>query len=223
MVQIDQLGSAYVDTPTAKDPSKGWHPHIFGSPGGTGDHSWADLARGSAKAGTVTAWHVGGLIYLPDFAIAGWMQTYLKKYPTGGEESPADGLYALVKAVEKAKSTDRTRMVEALENAGPLKFASVPFSFAPDRHLSKTEDDLIIVTLEHKTGPAATDPAYQLGHEWSTQFARYPAGPTHLVRPTLEANKRAHPDVMDEVLKQDYGSQCTKHPDGTLSKECKIH
>src|SRR5205823_3569345 len=42
VIQIDQLGSAYIDTPTAKDASKGWHPHIFGSPGGTGDHSWAD-------------------------------------------------------------------------------------------------------------------------------------------------------------------------------------
>jgi ABC-type branched-subunit amino acid transport system substrate-binding protein len=223
VVQIDQLGSAYVDTPTAKDSSKGWHPHIFGSPGGTGDHSWADLAKESAKPGTVTVWHVGGLIYLPEFAIAGWMNKYLNKQPTGGEESPADGLYALLKAVEKAKSTDRVKMVDALETMGPLKFASVPFSFAKDRHLSKTPDDLIVVTLERKAGPAATDPSYQLGQEWSTPFARFPVGPTQLVRPTLEANKRAHPDVMASVLKGNWGTQCTKHADGTLGKECKIH
>jgi branched-chain amino acid transport system substrate-binding protein len=223
VIQIDQLGSAYIDTPTAKDPSKGWHPHIFGSPGGTGDHSWADLAKDSAKPGTITAWHVGGLIYLPDFAIAGWMQKYLGKLPTGGEESPADGLYTLLKAVEKAGSTDRTKVVDAIETMGPLKFASTTFSFAKDRHLSKTIDDLIIVTLERKSGPAETEPSYKLGTEWSTPFARYPAGPTHLVRPTLAANQRAQPDVMKEVLAKGYGTQCTKHADGTLSKECKIH
>ena len=82
---------------------------------------------------------------------------------------------------------------------------------------------MIIVTLERKSGPATTDPSYQLGHEWSTDFARYPAGPTQLVRPTLEANKRAQPDVMKTVLSQGWGTQCTKNPDGTLSKECKIH
>jgi ABC-type branched-subunit amino acid transport system substrate-binding protein len=223
VIQIDQLGSAYVDTPTAKDASKGWHPHIFGSPGGTGDHSWADLAKDSAKPGTLTAWHVGGLIYLPQFNIGKWMQKYTNKLPTGGEESPADGLYTLLKAVEKAKSTDRTKLVQTIETMGPISFASTPFSFTKDRHLSKTEDDLIVVTLERKAGPATTDPSYQLGTEWSTPFARYPAGPTHLVRPTLEANRRAHPEVLKEVLDNGYGTQCTKHSDGTLSKECKVH
>jgi hypothetical protein len=43
------------------------------------------------------------------------------------------------------------------------------------------------------------------------------------VRPTLEANKKAHPDVMKEVLDKGYGTQCMKHPDGTLGTECKIH
>ena len=114
-------------------------------------------------------------------------------------------------------------MVNAIETLGPIKFASTQFSFTKDRHLSKTEDDLIIVTLERKAGPAATDPPYKLGTEWSTPFARYAAGPTHLVRPTLEANQRAQPDVMKEVLAKGYGTQCTKHADGTLSKECKIH
>jgi ABC-type branched-subunit amino acid transport system substrate-binding protein len=223
VIQIDQLGSAYVDTPTAKDPSKGWHPHIFGSPGGTGDHSWADLAKDSAKPGTLTAWHVGGLVYLPEFAIAGWMKKYLDKLPTGGEESPADGLYTLLKGVEKAGSTDRTQLVNAIETMGPISFASTKFSFTKDRHLSKTDDDMIIVTLERKAGPAATDPPYKLGTEWSTPFARFPAGPTQLVRPTLDGNRRAQPDVMKTVLDKGYGTQCTKNPDGTLSKECKIH
>jgi hypothetical protein len=43
------------------------------------------------------------------------------------------------------------------------------------------------------------------------------------VRPTLESNRRAHPDVMKEVLDKGYGTQCTKHADGTLGSECKIH
>src|SRR4051794_29651529 len=223
VIQIDQLGSAYVDSPTAKDPSKGWHPHIFGSPGGTGDHSWADLAKDSAKPGTITAWHIGGLVYLPEFAIAGWMKKYLDKLPTGGEESPADGLYTLLKGVEKAGTTDRLRLTQAIEDLGILRFASSNFSFSSSRHLAKTPDDMIVVTLERKSGAATTNPPYQLGHEWSTDFARYPAGPTQLVRPTLEANKRAQPDVMKTVLTQGWGTQCTKNPDGTLSKECKIH
>ena len=223
VIQIDQLGSAYIDTPTAKDPTKGWHPHIFGSPGGTGDHSWADLAKDSAKPGTITAWHVGGLVYLPEFAIGGWMKKYLDKLPTGGEESPADGLYTLLKGVEKAGTTDRLRLTQAIENLGSLKFASTTYSFTQRRHLSKTPDDMIVVTLERKSGPATTDPPYHLGHEWGTDFARYPAGPTQLVRPTLDANKRAQPDVMKTVLTQGWGTQCTKNPDGTLSKECKIH
>jgi len=223
VIQIDQLGSAYIDTPTVKDPSKGWHPHIFGSPGGTGDHSWADLAKDSAKPGTITAWHVGGLVYLPEFAIAGWMNKYLGKLPTGGEESPADGLYTLLQAVQKAGSIDRQKMVSAIETLGPMKFASSTFSFTADRHVNKTPDDMIVVTLERKSGPAATTPPYQLGHEWSTPFARFPAGPTQLVRPTLEANKRAQPEVMKTVIDQNWGTQCTKNPDGTLSNECKIH
>src|SRR5438034_4780506 len=58
--QLQQLGAAYVDTPTAKDVE--WHPHVIGAPTGTGDKSFADLAAGAATAGTVTAWHLGGLV-----------------------------------------------------------------------------------------------------------------------------------------------------------------
>jgi hypothetical protein len=84
-------------------------------------------------------------------------------------------------------------------------------------------DDLILVTLEKSSGAAKTDPAYQLGAEWKSVFPAGYVGPTHLVRPTLEANKRAHPETMAEVLRLGFGTQCTKHADGTLGKECKIH
>jgi branched-chain amino acid transport system substrate-binding protein len=220
--QVASLDAGYVDTPTAKGP--GWHPHIIGSPGATGDKSWVELAGAAAKVGTVTAWHVGGLISLPQFAIAGWMKKFTNKQPTGGEEGPADGLATLLEGIKKAGSTDRAKIVDAIETMGEIKFASIPFSFSPTRHINKTRDEMIIVTMERGgSGPANTNPPYQLGKEWKEAFGTTAAGPTHLVRPTLAANKRAHPDVMDVVIKQGYGTQCTKHADGTLGNECKIH
>jgi branched-chain amino acid transport system substrate-binding protein len=222
--QLADLGASYVDTPTAK-AGGAWHPHVFGSPAGTGDKSWVSLAGDKAKVGTVTAWHVGGLISLPSFAIAGWMRKYIQKDPTGGEESPADGLATLLNGIKKAGSTDRAKIVQGIETMGTIKFASIPFSFDAKRHVNKTPDDMIVVTMERgASGAATTDPSYKVGREWGEGvFSHTAAGPAHLVRPTLEANKRAHPDVMAEVLKEGYGTQCTKHPDGTLGKECKIH
>ncbi|HEX2038341.1 MAG TPA: ABC transporter substrate-binding protein [Acidimicrobiales bacterium] len=221
--QLAALGASYVDTPTAKGTA--WHPHIFGAPGGTGDKTWATLAGGDAKVGTVTGWHVGGLIYLPTFAIGEWMRKHTKKEPTGGEESPADGLAALLHGMRKAGSTDRAKVVNGMETMGKVTFASVPFGFDRDRHVSKTKDEVIVVTLERNGGPAPTTPPYQLGREWSPgrPFTTTEAGPTQLVRPTLAANRRAHPTVMEQVLAEGYGTQCTKQPDGSLTKECRIH
>ena len=198
---------------------------MFGSPGGTGDKSWVALAGDAAKVGTATAWHVGGLIGLPTFAVGQWMRKYLGKEPTGGEESPADGLATLLHGIRKAGTTDRAKVVSAIETMGRIQFASIEFGFDRNRHLAKTHDDVIVVAMERGSGPARTDPSYELGQEWKAggAFAHTDAGPVHLVRPTLEANKRAHPDVMAMVLKEGYGTQCTKHADGTLGKECKIH
>ncbi len=218
---IDRLGSGYVDTPTAK--GAGWHPHILGSPGGTGEHTWADLAGSAAKSGTMTAWHMGGLAYLPSFAIRQMMQKHLNKTPTGGEEGPADELWTLLKGVEQAGTTDRQKVVSAIETMGKIKFSSLEFEFTANNHLSKTMDEMILVTLERSTGPAKTEPAYALGTEWKEVFAAGYVGPTQLVRPTLEANRRAHPEVVKELLDLGYGTQCTKHADGTLGKECKVH
>lgn len=222
--QLADLGASYVDTPTVKAGGE-WRPHVFGSPAGTGDKSWIALAGEDAKVGTATAWHVGGLISLPTFAIAGWMRKHLKKDPTGGEESPADGLATLLNGIKKAGSTDRAKVVQGIESMGSIKFASIPFAFNARRHVNKTQDDIIVVTMERgASGPAKTDPPYQVGREWSEGvFSTTAAGPAHLVRPTLAANQRAHPDVMEQVLKDGYGTQCTKRPDGTLGKECKIH
>ncbi|MBV8984337.1 MAG: ABC transporter substrate-binding protein [Acidimicrobiia bacterium] len=219
--QLEQIGAAYVDTPTAKGAE--WHPHVIGAPTGTGDKSFVDLAQGAAKTGSVTAWHIGGLVYLPTFAIRDWMKKYLNKTPTGGEELPADGLGTLVRAIEQAGSVDHRRVISTIEAMGRFKFASVEFGFTAQTHLARTEDEMIIVTLERSSGPAASDPAYQLGREWKDVFPAGYAGPTHLVRPTLDANRRAHPDVVDQVLREGWGTQCTRHPDGSLGPECKIH
>ena len=54
-------------------------------------------------------------------------------------------------------------------------------------------------------------------------------GPTHLVRPTLDANRRAQPEYMAWILENGEGTQCTKTPpdalgeDVEMTTECKIH
>lgn len=221
--QLADLDAAYVDGPTAK--GAGWHPHVFGSPAGTGDKSWVELAGAKARVGTVTAWHVGGLVYLPTFAIGGWMRRFLGREPTGGEDSAPDGLAALLHGVRKAGTTERARVVRGMETAGPITFASVEFSFTRDRHLARTMDDAVVLTMERGSeGPVRTDPPYSLGKEWSPGevFARTRAGPTQLVRPTLAANRRAHPAVMEQVRAGRFGTHCTVG-DGGLTGECKIH
>ena len=225
--QLHDLDAAYIDTPTAKagGAGGGWHPQVFGSPPGTGDRSWVALAGDKARVGTVTAWHVGGLVYLPSFAIGGWMRTFLGREPTGGEESAPDALAALLAGIRHAGSTDRDKVARGMEGAGPLTFASVEFGFTRARHLARTPDEVALVTMERgAAGPSPTDPPYALGREWSPGqvFAGTPAGPTQLVRPTLEANRRAHPALMDRILAEGYGTQCTKR-DGALTTDCRIH
>ncbi|HET9442760.1 MAG TPA: ABC transporter substrate-binding protein, partial [Acidimicrobiales bacterium] len=223
VAQLADLGASYVDTPTAKGPA--WHPHVFGSPAGAGDRSWVELAGAKARVGTATAWHVGGLVYLPSYAIGGWMRRHLGREPTGGEEAAPDALAAVLAGIRKAGSTDHALVVEGMETAGPITFASLEFSFSRDRHLARTVDDVVIVVMERGgDGPAATDPPYALGREWSRGqvFGGVAAGPTQLVRPTLAANRRAHPGVMDQVVAEGYGTHCTRR-DGALTPDCRIH
>lgn len=216
-------GAAYTDTPSAK--ATPWRPHVFGSPSATGTAGWADLAGEAASTGTISAGTVGGLRYLKTYAVGDWMRTFLGKQPTGGEQLPADALATLLEGMRKAGTTDHRRLVKGIETMGPKRFASVDFSYAADRHVAHTPDDVVILALERLRGPAPTEPPYQLGSEWSLggAFANTAATPTQLLRPTLEANRRAHPEVMDEVLRASLGTQCTKLPGGTLAKECKVH
>jgi len=228
--QLDALGAGYVDTPTAK--SGEWHPHVMGSPGGTGERRWADLAGPAAKIGSLTCWYASGFtVGLPDFPTYNWMSKYTNRYPTGGEDIPPDALYALVESARRAKSVDRAAMVDSLEHFKD-KFAGLEFSFTKDRHLSVRDVDLALATLERVTGPAQTDPPYELGREaretWPKIDPNY-AGPSLLVRPTLDPMKKYLPDLAKVALEKGYGIQCTKRPidarglDVKMSNECKIH
>ena len=150
--------------------------------------------------------------------------------PTGGEEAPANCYWALLQAVKRAGSTDRAAMVQALEGLRTT-FAGLEFGFGPD-HLAVTRDEIVTVTMERSRGPVVTDPPYVLGREfadvWIPAYGEY-AGPTHLVRPTLQANRRAFPDTINRILDEGWGTICTVHPPdlhgarAQLSNECKIH
>lgn len=216
------MNAAFVDKPT--DLAGPWHPQIFGSLRAMGDGTWATTAGDAAKVGSVTATHLGGLPYLPSFAVRGWMERYLGVEPTGNEDLPADALMAVLSGVKQAGTTDRAKLARAIQSLGKVTFASVPFGFG-GRHLARTPDETAIMTLEFLRGPVPTNPPYQLGKEWTTGqlYAATPSGPTQLVRPTLAANRRAHPHAMATVMAQGWGTQCTKLPDGSLSKVCKIH
>lgn len=227
---LDGLHAGYVDTPTAK--SGEWHPHVMGSPGGTGERRWAQLAGSAAKTGSLTCWYASGFtVGLPDFPMYQWMQKYANRFPTGGEDIPPDALYALLESARLAKSVDRAAVVDSLEHFKG-KFAGLEFSFTKERHLSVRDVDLALVTLERLPDPATTNPPYELGREaretWPKIDPNY-VGPTLLVRPTLESMKKLLPDLAQVVLEKGYGIQCTKHPfdahglDVKLANECKIH
>jgi len=214
--------ASYIDTPTAKGPE--WHPHVFGSLRDI-NKFWADAAGESAVVGSVAAWSLGGLTFLPTYNIGKWLKKYTGKTALGGEEAAADGLATLLEGMKKAGSSDRAKVVAGIESMGKIMFATIPFGYGTDRHNALGTDDLVVMTLERLRGPTPTDPPYELGREWQTggAYANVGAAGTLLVRPTLAANKRVHPDIMGQVMQEGFGTQCTKLPDGTLSKACKIH
>jgi ABC-type branched-subunit amino acid transport system substrate-binding protein len=227
---LDALGASYVDRPTAKRPGE-WRPQILGYPGGTGEKKWAELAGDAAKSGSLTAWYMGGLVGGPQFAIRNWLAAAGEQAPSGGEETPANGFWALLAAMKQAGSTDRDAIVHALEGL-TTRFAGLEYGFTPKRHLSLTPDEVCLISLERYTGPVKTDPPYVLGREWETTFPEIRpdyVGPAHLVRPTLAANMRANPDYMRQILEEGWGTQCTKTPptalgvDVKMTKACKIH
>ncbi|MGZ8735071.1 MAG: ABC transporter substrate-binding protein [Acidimicrobiia bacterium] len=226
--RLEALDAGYMDTPTARGSS--WHPQILGWAGGTGSPKWAELAGDAAKTGTVATWYMGGLVAGPNYPIRDWLAKYLHAFPTGGEDAPANCYWALLEAARRAGSTDRVKVVTELEHLRGT-FAGLEFGFG-EHHLAVTEDELVIVTVEHHTGPAKTDPPYRLGREWEEVFLRNDpeyVGPTLLARPTLAANRRSHPEEVELSLTQGWGTICTVEPPDRLgadlepTKECKIH
>ena len=224
---LDFMGAGYIDTPTAKGTE--WRPHVFGSLRGI-NGVWADQAGDAARTGSVSAWHLGGLPMLPSFAVGSWMRK-LGQEPTGGEELPADALAALLNGLRRGGSTDRARMIAGMETMGPVKFASLPFTFSAEEHYAPKRDEIAVVTVERLRGAVATTPQYFLGTEW-LEDGTYGSGTagaatTLLVRPTLESNRRAHPELMEEILERGLGTQCTRREsedgDITLTEECKVH
>lgn len=210
--QVDAVGGRYVDAETAM--GSGWAPQIVGSPAGTGERSWVELAGDAARPGTLTVWYVGGLVGQPNFPIREMLDEAGYGVPTGGEEAPADGLAALLRAAEEAGSTDPDAMVEALESGIDIQFASpIGFSFAADRHLSKLKEDLILITLERQP----FDMGYDLGKEFGTTFPADYEGPVAFLDYTLEANKASHPELMQEVL-DGYGTYCDVSRQGDEAK-----
>jgi branched-chain amino acid transport system substrate-binding protein len=224
---IEALGGGYVDRDAAL--GGGWRPQILGFPGGAAERTFAELAGDAAKAGTVSTWYVGGLGYLPEFQ--GGVDIFKERWgqsPTGGENNPADSVYLLAKAFEDAGTTDPARVIDTLERTSIHFASSTPHTFAPNRHISLTIEDIVGVTLERgKAQPTA--PSYELGREFETFFPPGYIGPTHFVRPNMEGNVRKYPELMEVFYSQGYGTQCTKVPDDSvpwgfrLTGDCKIH
>lgn len=229
---IEALGGGYVDRDTAL---RSWKPQILGFPGGAAERTFAELAGSAAKTGTVSTWYLGGIGYIPQFQ--GAVQTFEERWgqtPTGGENNPADSVFLLAKAFDEAGTTEPQKVIDTLERTS-INFSSItPHGFARQRHISLTKEDIVGVTLERgKAVP--TSPSYELGTEFDgsqTYDAYHPPGyigPTHFVRPNMDANVEKHPDLMEIFLKEGYGTQCTKVPDKSfpwgfrLTNDCKIH
>ncbi len=228
--ELDAQGLGYVDTPTAKDPST-FAPQLFGTPANMGEPVWVDLAGDAAKTGSITAWTLGGVLNVPNVPIVEMGRKHTDE-PNfiAGENEPADGLWTLLAGIRAAGSaTDRQQVVAAIESLDSIQFATrVPFSFTADRHERNRPEDLCLITLE-RSNPVDTDPPYELGREWAENLVGRDFAPVHLVRPTLEANRTAAPELMDEILTGGYGCQCTKTPadatgaDVEMTTACKVH
>lgn len=224
--QMDDAGAGYIDLDAAL--SDEWHPQIIGSPAGTGEKTWAEKAGVSAKAGSITAWHLPGLTSGPFYSLRDWVKKASGEVTTGGEEIVADSLWALLQAVAIAGSTKGPDMVEALQSTKQLeKFSSLPYGFK-DGNLRFEENDVVLYTLERET-PVKTDPAYENGREWKEVLADGYAGPVLLPRPTLANNRKKWSKEIDQILGEGWGTQCAKTPPGDLGKDvvmkktCKIH
>jgi hypothetical protein len=179
------------------------------APGGSVDASFVRAGGPAPAPGTITAWYVGGMVALPSMPIRQWIKDYVPSYNggivKGGEDGPADGMACLLAAASLGRSTKGADIVAALEQGIPTKFASTAeVFFAPDRHLSLTRDDLMLVSLEYPR----PELRYNLGSEWKELFKAGYEGPVALWDYTYDANRRAQPAVMEEVARLRFGTSC---------------
>ncbi|HVF12485.1 MAG TPA: ABC transporter substrate-binding protein [Actinomycetota bacterium] len=227
---LKKLGAEYLDHGRAQSSTAAnWHPQIMGFPGGVAERTFAELSGDAARAGTVSTWYMGGVGYFPEFQ--GATEAFKKKWgrvPTGGENNPADSVYLLADAFDRANSTEPDKVIKALEEAKVNFFSTTPHSFQPGQRISLTKGDIIGVTLE-RGAAVKTSPAYELGTEFKKFHPPGYVGPTHFVRPNFDALMERHPELMQIILKEGYGTQCTKVDDPSvpwgfrLTPECKIH
>ena len=227
---LKKLGAQYIDQQRAKESSpSNWHPQVMGFPGGVAERTFAELSGDAARTGTVSTWYMGGVGYFPQFQ--GATEQFKKKWglvPTGGENNPSDSVYLLADAIDRANSTEPDKVIKALETAKVNFFSTTPHAFQPGQRISLTKGDIIGVTLE-RGAAVKTDPSYELGTEFKKFHPPGYVGPTHFVRPNFDALLEKHPELMQIILKEKYGTQCTKVEDPSvpwgfrLTNSCKIH
>lgn len=228
---LKKLGADFVDRDRAlaSSPSN-WHPQIMGFPGGVAERTFAELSGDAARSGTVSTWYMGGIGYFPEVQAA--TDAFKKKWgrvPTGGENNPGDSVFLLAEAMNRAGSTEPAKVIAALEDSpGVNFFSTTPHRFTKGQRISLTKGDILGVTLE-RGAAVKTEPSYELGTEFRKFHPPGYVGPTHFVRPNFDALMQTHPDLMQIILKENYGTLCTKVDDASvpwgfrLTKDCKIH
>jgi hypothetical protein len=191
---------------------------LMGGQFATGDPNFVRLAGDVVSKGTLSVAPLASVLTLPDLPVRRWLHAFVPGFESGfilgGEDVAADAVGAIVNAAHHAGSRATPALVGALESGIVTQFAStVPFSFAADRHVARTRDDVALLTIE-----APPDP-YNLGNEWREVLPRDYVGPTHLVDFTLANNARAHPEVLATVLSRRYGTSATDdYQGGDLAK-----
>lgn len=226
-IALKESGADYVDVATARSPAKfGWHPQVFGPPEGMAERDWALIAASAATVGSITAADIGAFRKGPEWLPEEWGERFAPEWDRKdkarrGVRAVIDSAWALVEAARRAGTTDRLRVVEGLETGRNFKFASTTFGFSSRDHLALTRGDVALMTLERSTA-VETNPPYSVGTEWREGLAVSP-DMTLLIRPRQGENLEAQPTWTSLIIRNGYGTQCTREPNGSLSKVCRIH